>query len=98
MKASTETANVNVWLRSLPGLSVKSGAEVIPTDLSLEYSELIPLGRLPNKPARKFKFMVNYIDVDITWDPSPDESKVFKSYKAGQVKQAMDKWRKKIKT
>jgi len=42
--------------------------------------------------------MANPIDLDITSNPSPGESEVSKSYTFSKVKQAMYKWRKKIKT
>lgn len=98
LMSSNETPNVNVWLDSVSGLSVKPRQEVKAADLSLVHSKLLPLRQFPDVPGRWYKYSIDSFDAGVTWDPSPEDSHTYKDYgkKGGEPK--LREWHKTIKT
>jgi hypothetical protein len=62
---SKNTFWISRWLTAIPGLKVTK--EVLPT--LIKHVKITPLDSIPDVPGRRFKFSVEFCDIETNWDP-----------------------------
>jgi hypothetical protein len=62
---SENTFWISRWLTAIPGHKVIK--EVLPTPI--EHVKITPLGSMLDMPGHRFKFSVEYCDIETNWDP-----------------------------
>lgn len=90
---SPKTRYLNKWLEISPKLRVKEN--VSPNAVST--TQLTPLGDLPDMKGRQFKYDIELVELDVSWDPVEGEDKQVPRFQS-LIKPAIDKHLKKIKT